>query len=69
MSFVLLAIALLVAPLAFAAARRPSGAHPLWLPAMIGAELAPWFLAALALAVAGFVAAGWSGGWEGGTAL
>ncbi|MFH1105506.1 MAG: alpha/beta hydrolase [Actinomycetota bacterium] len=69
MSFVLLAIALLVAPLAFAAARRPSGGHPLWLPAMVGAELAPWFLAALALAVAGFVAAGWSGGWAGGTAV
>ena len=36
---------------------------------MVGAELAPWFLAALAIAVAGFAAAGWSGGWAGGTAI
>ena len=68
MSFVLLAVTAVIALFARAAVRRPSGHRPLWLPAMIGSELAPWVLGVLMVLFGGFTFLGWSGGWAGGTA-
>ena len=65
MSFVLLAVSVPTAMIARAAVRRPVGHRPLWLPAMIGSELAPWLLAAALTVAGGFTLLGWSGGWAG----
>lgn len=62
MSFVFILFVIALAPLAWAAWRRPSGGRPVWILAMVGSELAPWFLGVLVMSAAGFIVAGWVGG-------
>ncbi|MCB2223288.1 MAG: alpha/beta hydrolase [Actinobacteria bacterium] len=52
-----------------ASLRRPRRFGPLWLPAMVTGETAPWGIALRLGIGAAFAAAGWAGGWAGRTGL
>jgi acetyl esterase/lipase len=65
MSFVFLALSSAALGLGVAATRSRGIRGPWWVPAMVAAELAPWFLAGLVATVALSAAAGSAGGWAG----
>jgi len=71
MSIVLLLVSVAGLLLACNAVASPSGrgTGPLWFPAFLTGELAPFLAVAHLGVAAGFLAAGWAGGWAGGVAL
>jgi len=69
MSVLLLVISLIALTLGWNAVRtRPGRLGPLWLPAFLTGELAPFLAVGQAVLLGGFWAAGWAGGWTGWTA-
>ncbi len=70
MSVVLLVLSLIACALSWNAVRTARGRFgPLWFPALLTGELAPFHAAGQLLLAGGFWAAGWAGGWTGRTAL
>jgi acetyl esterase/lipase len=65
MSFVFLALSSAALGFGVAATRSRGIRGPWWVPAMVAAELAPWFLAGLGAMVVLSAAAGSTGGWAG----